>query len=410
MNIYKNILGGFLSLAIIFSTLSVGVVSVSADNTFGQSVAESHKPVCPGGGQQEHDGARCHARVVADKNGAPVKSTKPNGLSPQDLHTAYTATITTSKKQIIAIVDAYDHPTIASDLTTYSKQFNLPILPVCSGPVAASAFPCFSKIDQRGGTAYPLANAGWALEIAMDVEVAHAMCQNCSILLVEADDNGFNALAEAVDQAVAQGATVISNSWGAGEFSTQSTFNAHFNHPGIAIVASSGDSGYGVQYPAASPYVTSVGGTTLTIKNSSQVNEVAWSGAGSGCSAYEVKPSWQHDTGCINRTVADVSAVADPATGAAVYNSVKYSGQTGWFKVGGTSLAAPIIAGVYALAADVPTTVQAASLPYTKYSLSTLRDIVSGSNGVCNPTYLCSGVTGFDGPTGLGTPKGLGAF
>ncbi len=144
--------------------------------------------------------------------------------------------------------------------------------------------------------------------------------------------------------------------------------------------------------------------------NGNYDNETAWNGAGSGCSAYESKPSWQTDSGCAMRMVADVSADADPSTGAAVYDSFSYKGKNGWLKVGGTSLAAPLIAGIYALANDVPASTQAASLPYTKYSLSNLNDIISGSNGSCGGTYLCTALAGFDGPTGLGTPKGLGAF
>jgi subtilase family serine protease len=171
---------------------------------------------------------------------------------------------------------------------------------------------------------------------------------------------------------------------------------------------SSGDSGYGVEYPAASRYVTAVGGTKLTLDSAgNRVAETAWSGAGSGCSAYEPKPSWQHDTACSRRTVADVSADADPASGASIYDSTAYQGQTGWFRVGGTSLAAPLVAAVYALAGNGSST-SSGSFPYAH--ASSLFDVTSGSNGSCGGSYLCTAVAGFDGPTGLGSPNGTGGF
>ncbi len=176
----------------------------------------------------------------------------------------------------------------------------------------------------------------------------------------------------------------------------------------MAITVSSGDSGYGVEFPAASQYVTSVGGTTLkTAANARGWTESVWSGAGSGCSAYVSKPSWQTGAGCTRRTVADVSAVADPSTGVAVYDSYGYQGRKGWFVVGGTSASAPIVAGVYALAANASGVVYGSS-PYA--NLASLNDVTSGSNGSCGGSYLCTAGTGYDGPTGLGTPNGVGAF
>jgi subtilase family serine protease len=171
---------------------------------------------------------------------------------------------------------------------------------------------------------------------------------------------------------------------------------------------SSGDNGYGVEFPAASQYVTAVGGTSLTRNSSARgFTESVWSGAGSGCSRYVAKPSWQHDTGCARRTVADVSAVANPNTGVAVYDSTRFQGASGWMVFGGTSVSAPIVAGVYALAGNER------SLTYGSFAYShtgSLFDVVSGSNGTCSPAYLCHGAAGYDGPTGLGTPNGSGAF
>ena len=390
-------------------TMLIGatVFAQGADSDYAPKVRERHAKVCARGTK---DDAQCHAHVVVETAGAPKSASAPSGYGPSHFHGAYTSTTAAPSKQIIAVVDAYNHPNILSDLNTYSSTFGIPSLPACSGPVLSSPVPCFQKVNQRGGTSYPQTNAGWALEIALDVEVAHAMCQNCSILLVEADSNSYANLLTAFDKAIALGATVVSNSYGSPEFSGESGFDSHFNHPGVAITFSSGDSGYVPEYPAASPYVTAVGGTSLFLNADKSYNsESAWSGAGSGCSVFEPKPSWQLDPLCAHRTIADVSADADPSTGAAVYDSVRYSGRRGWFQVGGTSLSSPLVAGIYALAGGVPASSYGNSLPYSSNPLN-LHDIVSGSNGSCGGTYLCTGLPGYDGPTGLGTPAGLGAF
>jgi subtilase family serine protease len=163
-----------------------------------------------------------------------------------------------------------------------------------------------------------------------------------------------------------------------------------------------------VEYPASSQYVTAVGGTTLNLNsNNTYKMETVWNGTGSGCSAYEPKPTWQKDAGCPRRTVADVAADADPSTGAAVYESFGYNGRSGWFQVGGTSLSSPIIAAVYALAGNAASTVDGS---YSYRHTSSLHDVTSGSNGSCGGSYLCDAKAGYDGPTGNGTPKGTGAF
>jgi subtilase family serine protease len=237
-----------------------------------------------------------------------------------------------------------------------------------------------------------------------------AVCPNCHILLVEASSNRFANLAAAVDEAAKLGANAISNSYGGGEYSGEVTDQLHYNHPGIAITASSGDGGYGVEFPAASQYVTAVGGTTLTrASNTRGWNETVWSGAGSGCSAYIPKPTWQTDTGCSRRTVADVAADANPNTGVSVYDSSRYQGLSGWLVFGGTSVAAPIIASVYALAANAGSVTYASSA-YSQTSSSSLFDVTSGSNDTCGNSCLCTGEVGYDGPTGNGTPNGRGAF
>ena len=212
--------------------------------------------------------------------------------------------------------------------------------------------------------------------------------------------------------AVALGATAVSNSWGGDESPAESSAdNAYFNHPGVAITVSAGDSGYGVEYPAASPDVIAVGGTSLSVAAGARgYSETAWSGTGSGCSAYEAKPAWQTDSGCANRSVVDISADADPNTGVAVYDSTPDSGgHSGWLVFGGTSAAAPFVAGAYELSHN--------SSPVADYPAQTLYakpgsfyDVTSGSNGTCGVTYLCNATTGYDGPTGLGTPDGVGGF
>ncbi len=215
-------------------------------------------------------------------------------------------------------------------------------------------------------------------------------------------------LGTAVNTAARLGAKAISNSYGAAEFSSETSYETYYNHPGIAVTVSSGDAGYGVEFPAASQYVTAVGGTSLSpASNTRGWSESTWSGAGSGCSAYVTKPGWQTDAGCSRRTVADVSAVADPNTGVAVYDSYSYQGYSGWLIFGGTSVAAPIAASVYALAGNTATLTYG-SYPYSHSS--SLFDITSGSNGSCGGSYLCTAGPSYDGPTGLGTPNGSGGF
>ena len=365
-----------------------------------------HRMVCDASGDEVH----CDARVVTDGRGNPDVTPKVvSGTTPVQLLRAYNLSGLAVGTPIIAIVDAYDNPNIANDLQVYSATMGIPGLPMCSGTIANSATPCFKKVNQRGSSSPPSRNQGWGLEIAHDVEAAHAVCQNCSILLVEASSASYSNLMAAVDMAVGLGATVVSNSYGSNEFSGETSYDSHFNRPGIAFTVSSGDNGYGVEYPAASRYVTAVGGTSLYFNPDGSYNsEAAWGGAGSGCSSYESKPSWQTDSNCARRTVADISAVADPNTGAAVYDSYGYGGQKGWFVIGGTSLAAPVIAAVYALGGAIPAGAAANSLPYA--SPSSLHDITVGSNGSCGGIYLCTSLSGFDGPTGLGTPNGVGAF
>jgi hypothetical protein len=377
---------------------------------------QPHKKVCSDTTGTE---AHCNARVVINTKGAVTNNLPdPSALTPAKLLKAYNLTGLAPTSTIIAVVDAYDDPNIASDLATYSAQFGLPVLPTCNAGTLLNSTnkPCFQKVNQRGvAGSYPNVDTGWALETSLDVEASHAVCKNCSILLVEADSSSIDSLGAAVDKAVVLGAKAVSNSYGASEFSTESTYDSHFNHPGVAITVSSGDSGYDAEYPASSRYVTAVGGTSLFLNSDGSYNtESAWSGSGSGCSTFESKQIWQVDSRCSKRTMSDVSAVADPNTGMAVYDSLVYFGQKSWFKVGGTSLSAPIIAATYALSGNIQASTTESSLIYSHASSSTLHDIISGKNvlntSVCGNSYLCTALVGYDGPTGLGTPKGAGAF
>jgi subtilase family serine protease len=261
------------------------------------------------------------------------------------------------------------------------------------------------KVNQAGEQGnYPRADTGWSQETALDLDTASAMCPGCRILPVEADSNSFANLALAVNRAFAMGAHVISNSYGGGEPGS-SSYESYYGYAGVAVTVSSGDSGYGVQFPASSPHVTAVGGTSLTKANGSRGwAETAWSRAGSGCSSVYAKPSWQKDSGCARRTVADVSAVADPYTGVAVYGPTS-ARKSGWMVFGGTSVGAPLIGGIYGVNAGA---VNYGGDPYSH--TSALFDVTSGSNGSCGGSYLCTAGVGNDGPTGLGTPNGVNAF
>jgi subtilase family serine protease len=349
--------------------------------------------------------ARCHAHIVTDSAGnwiARAHKIQPNftpsGYGPGDLRSAYKVTANGSSSITIAIVDAYGYRNAESDLGVYRSQFGLPACTTANG--------CFKKVNQNGVQgSYPKQNTGWAQESALDLDMASAMCPNCHLILVEASSASFGNLATAVNTAASLGAHVISNSYGGGE-NGSSPYESAYNHPGVAVTASSGDSGFGVQFPASSPHVTAVGGTSLTTDGSARGwSETAWSGAGSGCSGLYAKPKWQTDPGCSARMEADVSAIADPNTGVAVFGPA-YGGSY-WLVFGGTSVAAPLIGGIYG---NNGGSVTYGSDPYSH--TSALFDVTSGSNSNngCSPSYFCTAGPGYDGPTGLGTPNGTSAF
>jgi subtilase family serine protease len=266
-------------------------------------------------------------------------------------------------------------------------------------------------VVNQNGQASPLpknsGTSGWATEESLDIDMVSAICPNCHIIAVEASSQTVKSLGTADDAAVSLGADFVSNSWGVSESSGETANDHYFNHAGVAVVASAGDSGYGTIFPATSQYVTSAGGTTLkkAAGTSRGWTETVWNGTGSGCSKYEAKPSWQTDSGCAKRTDNDVAADANPNTGAAIYDTYD---QNGWLEVGGTSESSPILASVFALAGTPTAGTYPSSYPYAR--TSSLFDITGGSDGSCSPSYLCKAGTGYDGPTGWGAPDGTAAF
>ncbi len=346
-----------------------------------------------------------YMQCMAFVNAAAGTSTdQPHGLGPADIRSAYALGENDGQGRTVAIVDAYDDPNAETDLAAYRAQYGL--------PPCTSASGCFRKVNEHGASApLPSPDPGWGVEVSLDLDAVSAACPNCRILLVEADSSSIVDLLPGVLSADAMHVDAISNSYGSrGEYSGEQTLEGYFHALRTPTLFATGDYGYGngamviggISYPAASRYVIAVGGTTLTRDSSPRGwTETAWAGATSGCSAYIHKPSWQKDSLCDMRTVADVSAVSDPATGLAVYDTFGYGG---WLQVGGTSLATPIVSAIYAMAGH-PTNPRFAEGLYR--NPSALYDVVGGSNGTnCSNTYLCNAVSGFDGPTGLGSPDG----
>jgi subtilase family serine protease len=320
----------------------------------------------------------------------PNATTSPTGVSPATMKSVYgfSTSSTAGSGKTIAIVDAYDDPNIESDLGVFSAQFGLPSCTTANG--------CFQKVNQTGGTRYPKANAGWALEIALDVEWAHAIAPGAKILLVEATSNSFTNLLAAEDYASAH-ASYVSNSWGGSEFSGETSYDSHFTRSGVSFFVSAGDAGLPAEYPSASRNVISVGGTTLHFSGTTFTGETGWTGGGGGCSQYETATGAQSGFGqyaqvnCAGkRATPDLSLDGDPASGASVYDTVRYQGQQGWFRVGGTSLSSPMAAAHGAVEGVVVDSAHVYGA-----SASAFRDVTSGNNGA-------SCLVGFDLCTGRG--------
>jgi subtilase family serine protease len=342
-------------------------------------------------------------RAIAAGLASPAGA-QPTGWGPQSLAAAYKLPTEASSDQTVAITIAFNTPKLEQYLAVYRKHYGLPPCTTANG--------CFSKVNQHG-LASPLpqsgVHTGWDLEATLDVSMISAACPHCKILVVEANDDQVVSLAAAENTAARLGADVISNSYGSREtgFFTQTLAKA-YDHPHHTIVVSSGDFGFdAANFPADLATVTAVGGTKLRhASNNRGWTESVWQhgfgASGSGCSAYVAKPTWQHDPHCPGRTVADISAVA---TNIPIYNK----DYRGWVTVAGTSISAPLIAGIYGLAGNASTL-----LPGSVYQhQANLFDVTTGNNIVfqaCGDDYLCNAKKGYDAPTGLGTPDGTGAF
>lgn len=384
------------ALAVALTACSGGTSSVPASGLGAASIAHQStlwpkagpsKPVC---GKVAPGFERCFAWIRTDIRGEQ-KGTTPSGYGPSDLQTAYGLTTFSQNNgggETVAIVDAYHDPDAATDLATYRQTYGL--------PACGTSNKCFKQVAMTKKE-----NSQWGVEESLDIEMVSAICPNCKIMLVEAKSSSARSLA-AAEKYATQHADYVSNSWGGHEGNKK--FDADFSAKGVAIVAATGDSGYNAiaNWPAILPTVTGVGGTTLTSTNPRV--EAAWGGAGSGCSTIYKTPSYQQgiSTGCSKRAEADTSADADPNTGVAVYDTFD---EGGWGVVGGTSVASPIIAATFALAGNT-----SSNTPGNLYKNSSqLNDIVLGENGDCGAP-LCVAGPGWDGPTGLGTPNGIGAF
>jgi hypothetical protein len=343
---------------------------------------------------------------VKQRPGVFFGSNAPTGFGygrPQ-LVSAYKLPSTT-KVLKVAVVDAFNDPNAVSDFNFYRKAWGLP---ACNKTTGAGCL----TVTNQDGKASPLpqnsGNSGWATEESLDFDMVSAICPSCHVYLVEANQPSIADLGTGVNSAVkVLGAKFVSNSYGGSESSSESTWDTKwFKHAGDAITASAGDSGFGVSYPSASQFVTSVGGTSLTKSSGSRGwSETVWNGTGSGCSRFEHKPSWQTHSGCKHRIANDVAADADPNTGVAIYDTYD---QGGWLEVGGTSVSSPVIASVFALANSITAGTFPSSYSYSH--TGKLFDVTKGSNGSCSPAFLCHAEAGYDGPTGNGTPNGLGAF
>jgi hypothetical protein len=383
------------------ATLAVGAVGALALVTTSNAGA-AHRP----------DPASVSPGPIA----VTASGSNSDALSPPDLHAAYALPKTGPKGQTIAIVTAYDDPTAASDLAKFSSQFGIAACTTSNG--------CFRKVNQRGATT-PLpgpdpTGGNWITEAALSTQVARGICQNCSILLVEADTASKPDLSAGVNLAANMGAQVVVTSFSPPEAAGDTfSFGADYGHRGTVVVAATGDAGYtgsGINFPAELPNVVAVGGTQLTLNAAGKyVSETAWSQSGSGCSLFAPAPAWQAAlrpaTGCgFMRSIADISAVASP--GALVYVT-GIDGLSGgaWYEVAGTSFSAPIIGGAFALAGGGSDSAAQRLYQRARSDPGALRDITTGTNNAfCADQPYCAARRGYDGPTGLGTPYGLAAF
>jgi hypothetical protein len=350
------------------------------------------------------------------------------GYDPQDLRSAYNIPSGVGTTQTIALVDAFGYPNAESDLTTYRERYGLTPCTRGNG--------CFKKVNENGEEAnYPKANSpeeeqAWEAESALDLDMASAACPECHIVLVQSSTESVRDLSEANITAVKLGATEISNSWGLTEkdplcgIDGCAVYGESFHHPGVVTAAAAGDAGYddehfhgaAPEFPASSPYVVAVGGTSLhKAEDARGWSESVWdepiqgAATGSGCSLFEPKPSWQTDAACTGRTDNDVAAVAASATPVSVYSTAIPPPEGPWALLGGTSVSSPLIAGIMAHASESARSLEGGYAFYQ--DPSSLFDVTTGNNGSCTPPflqeYLCTAGVGYDGPSGMGTPDGV---
>jgi hypothetical protein len=406
----RRIASALAALALAAASASAVVAPTAAAASTG-AAARAGATVRAACGTAARGHARCFALIRVDRAAtaaalrADLGAKTPPGFGATNLESAYSLPVSDGSGQTVALVDAYNDPTAESDLAVYRAEYGLPPCTTANG--------CFTKVNESGKKgSYPPTDDGWAVEESLDLDMVSAACPNCHILLVEGTSSLVTDLATSEVTAASLGAGSMSNSYGLDEFGGMQAFYADYHPAHATVVASSGDLGFtAAQFPAVAPGVTAAGGTSL-YKSGNRRGwvEHAWSGASSGCSAYAKKPAFQAAVSphCTMRTVADVSSVADPDTGLAVYDSTPnpYGLKPGWIVVGGTSAASPFIAGVIGLAGNGTTFHTAWLYSHPQF----LNDVTVGSNGFCGGDYLCTAKKGYDGPTGMGTPNGIGAF
>jgi hypothetical protein len=369
------------------------LVAMSAGSAMARAEEEAESACAPA----TETTVECFALIVPEEVSPSYGTGEKGGFSPADLRSAYKLPATGGVGQTIAIVDAYDDPNAESDLKTYRSHYGLSECTTANG--------CFQKVNQKGEAKnYPSTNTGWGVEISLDLDMASAICPECHILLVEASSASIGNLGTAENEAASLGATEISDSFGSPEFpSSWVSLDSDYNHPGIPILVAAGDLGGGTptNFPADVPTVISVGGTALyTAANSRKWRETVWSGSGGGCSLAQPKPEWQISTGCSTRISNDVAAVASTETPVSIYDSF---GSEGWMLEAGTSVSAPIMAGVEALSSPAARALGAKAF-YQAGPAGELFDVTEGRNGTCS---VCEAKAGYDAPTGWGTPNGV---
>lgn len=389
------------------SPVAVAAAPLTGATAAADPTARAYTPTDCNNPSQKTGYARCLSLVNTptdkDVRARSADSGPPaTALGPADIQAAYKLP-SGGEGRTVAIVDAFGNSRAEEDLAVFREHHGLPACTTANG--------CFRKVDQRGGSDYPADDKGWATETSLDLDAVSAACPGCGILLVQADDNSLDSLGTAVGTAVRLGAKFISNSYGVdGEGADQTLYDHYYDHPGVVITVSSGDTGHVQSWPSTNPNVVSVGGTRLSAAPGTARgwSESAWADGGSGCSLFEATPAYQEgiDTGCDTRSTSDISADADPASGLGIYDTV---GGDGWFQVGGTSLSAPLVAAMYALAGEPAENTYPVTYPYAYTGDSGLNDITQGTNDACGD-ITCTAGTGYDGPTGLGTPNGVSAL